>query len=147
MPLQDVKRVAVSKGIYIQKYQKVILPGWINQPKGLLQVLYERVWIDTSKLSEYSDSGKQHQLNENGNVLPKYSDFLLRNIMDRCRDFCDEPTAMGRMFDQLSKQKNATITMLISPKYHCEIAGEGIEYNWGICKKHYRNGVLGRCNQ
>ena len=29
--------------------------------------------------------------------------------------------------------------MLISPKYHCELAGEGIEYDWGIVKKYYRN--------
>jgi hypothetical protein len=26
-----------------------------------------------------------------------------------------------------------------TPKYHCEIAGEGIEYAWGYSKRYYRN--------
>ena len=28
--------------------------------------------------------------------------------------------------------------ILVTPKYHCEIAGEGIEYSWGLSKKYYR---------
>ena len=31
------------------------------------------------------------------------------------------------------------ISILITPKYHCEIAGEGIEYDWAITKKFYQN--------
>ena len=31
------------------------------------------------------------------------------------------------------------IHLLTSPKYHCELAGEGIEYSWGLSKKKYRN--------
>ena len=57
-------------------------------------------------------------------------------------DFVNEPTAIEKLFQQLSAStgKNGpNITMLISPKYHCEIAGEGIEYDWGMIKKNYRN--------
>ena len=30
----------------------------------------------------------------------------------------------------------------MSPKYHCEIAGEGIEYAWGLAKKKFRHTKL-----
>ena len=29
--------------------------------------------------------------------------------------------------------------MLTSPKYHCELAGEGVEYAWGFMKRNFRN--------
>ena len=36
--------------------------------------------------------------------------------------------------------------MVLSPKYHCEIAGEGVEYDWGLIKKAYRNIPLEKKN-
>ena len=33
--------------------------GWYNSPKGLLQVLYERGFIDIDNLSKYSKNGKK----------------------------------------------------------------------------------------
>lgn len=33
---------------------------------------------------------------------------------------------------------NRKFELLISPKYHCELAGEGIEYSWGFAKKIFR---------
>ena len=29
--------------------------------------------------------------------------------------------------------------LLTSPKYHCELAGEGVEYCWGLAKRFYRS--------
>ena len=43
------------------------------------------------------------------------------------------------MCKQLSLIGDPSIRILTSPKDHCEIAGEGIELNWGYCKKCYRN--------
>ena len=34
--------------------------------------------------------------------------------------------------------RDATICIVFTPKYHCELAGEGIEYCWGAAKKIYR---------
>ena len=31
------------------------------------------------------------------------------------------------------------IELIVSPKYHPEIAGEGVEYVWGFIKKYYRS--------
>ena len=53
--------------------------------------------------------------------------------MQSCQDFIDEPSAMQRALTIISNKNNSTkMHLLISPKYHCEIAGEGIEYDWGI---------------
>jgi hypothetical protein len=30
-------------------------------------------------------------------------------------------------------------TLIMSPKYHAELAGQGIEYDFGSCKHHYKN--------
>ena len=41
-----------------------------------------------------------------------------------------------------SEQKNKgkqDMSIIVTPKYHPEIAGEGIEYCWGMAKKWYRN--------
>ena len=29
-------------------------------------------------------------------------------------------------------------SILFTPKFHCELAGEGIEYSWGASKRYYR---------
>ena len=31
-----------------------------------------------------------------------------------------------------------------TPKYHCEIAGEGVEYMWGYCKRLFRRVPLAK---
>ncbi len=31
------------------------------------------------------------------------------------------------------------MTTLVTPKFHCELAGEGIEYDWGLSKRDYRS--------
>ena len=50
-----------------------------------------------------------------------------------------EKSAMAHLFDQLSTKGECKMILLVSPKYHCEIAGEGIEYAWGLFKRWYRS--------
>ena len=47
-------------------------------------------------------------------------------------------SAMEVLCDDLSSKGENNVRLLISPKYHPEIAGEGIEYVWGLMKKMYR---------
>ena len=37
------------------------------------------------------------------------------------------------------KADDSEIRLLTSPKYHCELAGEGFEYVWGLAKRFYRS--------
>ena len=36
---------------------EVVKEGWLGKPKGLLQVLWERGWINESRLGEYTLKG------------------------------------------------------------------------------------------
>ena len=116
--------------------------GWVGQPKGLLQVLWERGLIDHQKYDsgEYSLNGKAHQKDEDGNILPTFNPYLLRDLMEKFSDFQDEPTEMEQLMTDLSSTSSdiPNAKILTSPKFHCEIAGEGIEYNWGLTKLYYR---------
>ena len=51
---------------------------------------------------------------------------------------------MEVLLDELTTKtkNNQTIQLLTSPKYHCELAGEGIEYAWALSKRFYRNKCL-----
>ena len=45
-------------------------------------------------------------------------------------------TALQHVGSQLS------ISVIITPKFHAELAGEGVEYSWGIVKGIYRRKPL-----
>ena len=76
-----------------------------------------------------------------GNIKEEYHNFVLRTLMMNCADFKEEKSAMEVLLDELSLKSlnNQKINLLVSPKYHCELAGEGVEYCWGLSKKYFRN--------
>ena len=83
-----------------------------------------------------------------GNILPQYENFVLRSLMMKCADFKEEKSAMEVLLDGLSAKSsnNQSIKLLVSPKYHCELAGEGVEYVWGMAKRFYRSCALDKKN-
>jgi hypothetical protein len=95
--------------------------GWVNKPKGLLQVLWERGFIDPVKagLLDYV-------------VHDKPGCKGLRTMVAELRDFENEETRLQYVGQKLGLMIDR------SPKYHPECAGEGIEYSWGCGKGMYR---------
>ena len=118
--------------------EDVIKPGWVGANKGLLQVLWERGFVDENRWREYSQEGKKRWRDEDGKIKEQFKPYLLREIMSNCGDFKNEKSAMEVLCDDLSSKGDNNVHLLISPKYHPEIAGEGIEYVWGLMKKMYR---------
>ena len=56
-----------QRNIATNKTEQNIIHGWLGQPKGMLQVLFERGYIDITKVLHprsmiYSKSGKTHTL-------------------------------------------------------------------------------------
>ena len=51
--------------------------------------------------------------------------------------FANEITALEWIAMKLSTD-DCCVIVVFSPKYHCEIAGEGIELDWGFSKKYMR---------
>ena len=115
-------QIAVSKNV------EKIKEGWVGKPKGLLQVLWERGLIDTGvNLKDYSLTGKKDALGTIDNSTN------LRHIMGMCSDFLNEEGMMQHI------AKNIGVTVLLTPKCHAELAGEGVEYLWACAKGAYRN--------
>jgi hypothetical protein len=78
--------------------------------------------------------GKAKRLNqiawERGFIDPlrTYTKADLVEILQGCTDFDNAETNLQMIAQSLGVQAERT------PKYHCEMAGEGIEYDWGFCK-------------
>ena len=51
-----------EKNIDLTYKESKIIKGWVNCPKGLLQVLFERGYIDANRLEEFSTDKKEINL-------------------------------------------------------------------------------------
>lgn len=141
-PLNEIKEFANLHGIDLQYHKPTITEGWHGKPKGLLQILWERGWIDPCKCttfkqdktagkivntSFYTMNGRKDS--QTGQLLESSS---LQALMGQCTDFKEEETALQFLGKQLG------LRVLFTPKFHCEFAGEGIEYNWAHAKAKMR---------
>ena len=56
---------------------------------------------------------------------------------------------MEVLLDELSIKSidnHQKIELLVPPKYHCELTGEGVEYAWGMMKRYFRSLNLDKKN-
>ena len=111
--------------------RRKIIEGWSGKQKGMLQILWERGFIDPMLTREevvrkYSVNGKK---DEDGNMIDGTS---LKQMVASLPDFKNEVTLLQYRAGQLG------VAIDCSPKYHPEIAGEAIEFCWGAAKNHYR---------
>jgi hypothetical protein len=90
---------------------------------------WERGWVDEGQLQKYTMAPAT---DDDGNVLDGAEEWSLRVLMASCLDFAEEMTALQHVGNELG------VAVIISPKFHAELAGEGIEYSWGISKALYR---------
>jgi transposase len=107
--------------------KQVVDKGWVGKPKGILQVLWERGFIDPEdeKYKQYTMSGPK---DKHGHVDKGYS---LVALMENCEDYTEELTLVQHC------GKAMGITVDRTPKCHAELAGEGIEYSWGFSKQRF----------
>ena len=90
--LQD-KAAALSIDIMVTITSK-LRNGWVSKEKGILQVLWERGFIDESKVKNYDIK----VLDEDGNVVPIFS---LEYMMKNCPDFLNEMSQLENVCQQL----------------------------------------------
>ncbi|KAI2503159.1 hypothetical protein MHU86_11262 [Fragilaria crotonensis] len=96
--------------------------------KWILLVIKQKVWI--LNLSRYTLTGRKNEL---GNVDASVS---LRHIMAMCPDFLNEQGMMEHIGTKLG------VEVMLTPKCHAELAGEGVEYMWACSKGAYCNLAL-----
>jgi hypothetical protein len=131
---RDFQKLAHKNHISLYNKEDDIEKGWIGQPKGMLQLLWERGFIDPSVEDPkryYSKEGKT----ATGVIDPTRS---LNLLMKQLYDFVHELTLLQFKGSEIGKERGIEIIVDRTPKCHCEMAGEGIEYSWGFAKNSYR---------
>jgi hypothetical protein len=131
--LLELQELARTRGVDVKIIKTREKKGWQGQAKGLLQVLWERGWIDEGNLERYT---VDPATDANGEAIDGAEEWSLRVLMASCLDFAEEMTALQHVGKELG------VSVIISPKFHAEMAGEGIEYSWGITKGLYRRKPL-----
>ena len=129
----ELQELAKTNNVDVKIIRTREKKGWQGQPKGLLQVLWERGWIDEANLEKYT---MDPATDDDGEVLEGAEEWSLRVLMTSCLDFAEEMTAFQHVGNELG------VSVIISPKFHGELAGEGIEYSWGVTKGLYRRKPL-----
>ena len=104
--------------------RKVVREGWMGKPKGAIQILNERGWIDPKQIHLYTKKGCSKD-GTGSNTLS------ILKLMSMQEDFWDEVTLLQFHTHILG------VTLDHSPKCHPEVAGEGIEYLWALAKLQY----------
>jgi hypothetical protein len=57
-PVSELRGFANQHGIPLQYRKMHVVKGWQGKAKGLLQVLWERGWIDPDKCQRINNTGK-----------------------------------------------------------------------------------------
>ena len=125
---RDLQEFAKRQNINVSQEKQQILTGWQGEPKGLLQVLWERGLIDEPSLENFTlDGCKEDAIT--GDIDLQFSH---RHVTAEGTDFKDEETALQYLGTQLG------VRVQLTPQFHAELAGEGIEYSWAHTKSWYR---------
>ncbi len=109
-----------ARGIPIYEETEAVEEGWPGKPKGLLQVAWERGFIDLNvenPKNHYTINGRKNALG----ILEL--DSSLKYLLGNCTDFKEEETMLQSMGTKMG------ILVDCTPKCHPELAGEGIEYS------------------
>lgn len=94
----DIETLATGLGI-LPRYEERETKdrGWVNEPKGMLQVLWERGWIDDSLAvtKHYTMTGRKYRYECN---MPETS---LQDLMKQCSDVINKRTLLQEYMFQL----------------------------------------------
>ena len=126
MLVRDLHKKATLLGINTLKMvTHHLVPGWEGKGKGLLQIMWERGWVNESLIRQY----KMRMEDDAGVLIPEFS---LAHMMESCTDFQNKMLQLEFVCHELGCK------VLITTKYHTEYAGVGIEYSWGLSKAMYQ---------
>ena len=123
----ELFKICVQYNIETKKIIEKIKDGWEGEAKGLVRVLRERGLIEGTNLKHYSLTGEKDVLG----ILDITTS--LRDLMGMCHDFLNGEGMLQHIANFLG------VKVILTPKCHAKLAGEGIEYLWGQAKGIYRS--------
>ena len=65
--LKKIQEIARNSDVPIEQDKPIIEEGWVGKPKGMMQLLYERSFLDSTKLDLYTLNGKKDKY---GHTIP-----------------------------------------------------------------------------
>ena len=97
--------------------------GWCGAPKSILQVLYERGYINTDyvktpRSARYSLNGGGNDFDTNGEILEESKNFIFTTILNKCKDFLEEKSDIEQLYCDVSEQMAFECSILFTPKFH-----------------------------
>ena len=125
---EKLQEMCINQNLPTKYTDKVIKEGWVGKAKGALQRLYKRGWVNPDRIHMYTAKGSKDH-NQSGSEGDMYS---INSLMRLQPDFVSEQTLLQYHAQLLG------VKLERSPKCHPEIAGEGVEYGWGLSKMFYR---------
>ena len=129
----DLVKLCKNNNLPLKKTETIIDEGWYHKPKGSLQILWERGWIDPDKPhTHYTKHGKKDLYG----ILDESTSISC--LMSKQPDFLEQETLLQYYAKELGVESDR------SPVCHPEIAGEGIEFDWGCAKVYYRSQSISR---
>lgn len=114
--LSDLQNIALRSGIPIKRDEPKMTKGYIGDgevPLGMLEYLYRRCFIDPAATK-----------------APSKDECI--KILESLTDFKAELTLMQTV------GRDIGLEVVMTPICHCEIAGRGVEYGWGVSKLDFR---------
>ena len=127
--LDEVQKLATNLNIPTKATSKKILEGRVGKPKGMMQVLWERGFLNPSKSS--NELMRLYRFKKDKQTKQDIPGSSLIEIIENLPDFKTELTLLQYRASQLG------VTVECSPKFHPEIAGEGVNFCWALGKNTY----------
>jgi hypothetical protein len=91
----DLLALCGQRNILVTVEECQVKEGWLGNPKGGLQILWEHGWIDSTKVvsgrsMRYSKDGKKEDFGEDRKVKDDNLQYVLTYLLSQCKDFKEE---------------------------------------------------------
>ena len=83
---------------------------------------------------KYLKDRKKVDFDDGENLLQWSKKCCCSYFLSDCQDLCDEILDFEHLAKDLSNSTNNS-SDLFTPKLHCEMSGEGIEYSWVVARR------------
>lgn len=111
--------------------ETMVIEGYVGKEKGKKQLLWERGWWDP-------DAHWVERYTKKDTPAEREKKRSIDQVLSHCKDFANEVSRL----EELVRSRGHILQM--SPKGHCELAGNGIEYCWGKAKYFFRRSKRAR---
>lgn len=125
---EKLQRLYLKNNIAITREVRDIKEAWVAKQKGSFKILFKRQWIDpNANTKSYTVLSS---LNIYGN---RYEDKSIKKILSMQPDFTKQETLLQTFITKLGQKSDRTAVA------HCEVASDGIKFDWGCFKIVYRS--------